>query len=148
MRGVAGCLAYRSPFLGVVKPRTSLGKPTSLESWRKFFGKVCVFVLMVLDGFGPKGALVFESMVIVMVIVLRIRQAKDIPLLHDPSRCLEEGAWDIITMISDLENAAWLAKISGEGYPLMAPGNRTWQTGTTPVLKGKIRREANEHVGF
>jgi hypothetical protein len=51
-------------------------------------------------------------------------------------------------MISDLENAAWLAKISGEGYPLMAPGNQTWQTGTTPVLKGKIRHEANEHVGF
>ena len=40
--------------------------------------------------------------------------AKDLPLLHDPSRCLEEGAWDVITMISDLENATRRKP----GYPL------------------------------
>lgn len=34
-------------------------------------------------------------------------RTEDIPLLHDPSRCLEDhGHWDVITMISDLANVS------------------------------------------
>ena len=34
-------------------------------------------------------------------------RTEDIPLLHDPSRCLEDhGYWDVITMISDLANVS------------------------------------------
>ncbi|CAL1132103.1 unnamed protein product [Cladocopium goreaui] len=49
----------------------------------------------------------------------------DIPLLHDPSRCLEEGAWDIITMISDLENVTSIGSI--QGRIMESPGNDTFR---------------------
>ncbi|CAK9054835.1 2-mannosyltransferase homolog 4 [Durusdinium trenchii] len=50
----------------------------------------------------------------------------DIPLLHDPSRCLQDiGGWDVITMISDLENVTSIG--SEQGRIVESPGNDTFR---------------------
>ena len=38
---------------------------------------------------------------------LGLSSTEELPLLHDPSRCLQDlGGWDVITMIGDLDNVA------------------------------------------
>ncbi|CAJ1360076.1 unnamed protein product [Effrenium voratum] len=60
-----------------------------------------------------------------MLVEERCEVSAEIPLLHDPSRCLQDvGGWDVVTMIDDLQNITSVGSVQGRVPD--SPGNDTF----------------------